>query len=168
MNLKENLSFLIPIFFDANFKKCQMFCSSRYTTDIVAAWLKSELRKLEAHVNNSVLVEKLTGNNTRVEKTRVMELFKEGHCQVLVCTDVAGMGVDITDLNLSVNIGIPKNAWKMKQQSGRIGRGGEQSLDVTLIFPQKGSAAPEPSLRKALRGSDCIRSALNDLFVLST
>merc|ERR1712183_651088 len=99
---------------------------------------------------------------------RVMELFKEGHCQVLVCTDVAGMGVDITGLNFSINIGIPKNAWKMKQQSGRIGRGGEQSLDVTLIFPQKGSAAPEPSLRKALRGSDCIRSALNDLFVLST
>ena len=43
-----------------------------------ASWLKSELRKLEAHVCNYVLVEKLTGNNTRVEKTRVMELFKEG------------------------------------------------------------------------------------------
>ena len=26
----------------------------------------------------------------------------------------------------------------MKQQSGRIGRCGEKSLDVTLIFPQKG------------------------------
>ena len=27
------------------------------------------------------------------------------HCQVLVCTDVAGMGVDIKGLNLSVIIG---------------------------------------------------------------
>ena len=26
----------------------------------------------------------------------------------------------------------------MKQQSGRIGRGGEKSLDITLIYPQKG------------------------------
>ena len=34
--------------------------------------------------------------------------------------------------------GIPKTAWKMKQQSGRIGRGGEKSLDITLVFPQKG------------------------------
>jgi hypothetical protein len=34
--------------------------------------------------------------------------------------------------------GIPKNAWKMKQQSGRIGRSGENSLDITLVFPQKG------------------------------
>ena len=69
--------------------------------------------------------------------------------------------------------GIPKNAWKMKQQSGRIGRDGQSSLDVTLVFPQKGkswlfwflfkalvctgSAAPEPNLRKAMRGTECIR-----------
>jgi hypothetical protein len=36
--------------------------------------------------------------------------------------------------------GIPKNAWKMKQQSGRIGRDGQSSLDVTLVFPQKGKS----------------------------
>ena len=45
---------------------------------ISAAWLKSELRKIQDRASNSVIVEKLTGNNTRVEKERVMELFKEG------------------------------------------------------------------------------------------
>jgi len=88
-------------------------------------------------------------------------------CHVLVCTDVAGMGIDIKDLNFSINIGIPKSGWKMKQQSGRIGRGGEKSLDITLIYPQKGSSAPDPALRKAMRERDCIRAALNDLFVLA-
>ena len=55
----------------------------------------------------------------------------------------------------------------MKQQSGRLGRNGEQAVDVTLVFPQKGSAAPEASLRKAIKGNSCIRSALNGLFVLT-
>ena len=76
---------------------------------------------------------------------------------MLVCTDVAGMGIDVKDLNFSVNIGkitnifkyyiqynifaslsgIPKNAWKMKQQSCHIGRSGENSLDITVVFPQQ-------------------------------
>ena len=76
---------------------------------------------------------------------------------MLVCTDVAGMGIDVKDLNFSVNIGkitnifkyyiqynifaslsgIPKNAWKMKQQSGRIGRSGENSLDIRPSYSNK-------------------------------
>ena len=31
-----------------------------------------------------------------------------------------------------------------------------------------GSSAPEPFLRKALRGSDCMRRAVNERFVLSS
>ena len=76
------------------------------------------------------------------------------------------MGVDVRDLTCAVNIGIPKNAWKMKQQSGRLGRNGEQSVDVTIVFPQKGASAPESKLRGAIKGSSCIRSAMNKLFVL--
>ena len=91
---------------------------------VAAAWLKSELKKMQIRIPNSIHVEKLTGDNTRGEKERVMELFKEGwgclcllcahyiscltccsKCQVLVCTDVAGMGIDVKDLNFSINIG---------------------------------------------------------------
>ena len=122
---------------------------------------------MQSIVPNSILVEKLTGDNTRSEKERVVQLFKEGICQVLVCTDVAGMGVDIKGLNFSVNVGIPKNSWKMKQIVGRIGRGGEDSISISIVFPQKGHNAPEPVLRKVLRGNNCIRKAMNGLFKLS-
>ena len=167
MNIQKYLGFIVPAIMDVNFKKCQLFCSTRHSTDIICAWLKTQLEKMRYHIPHSIMVEKLTGNNTRDEKERVMESFKSGLCQVLVCTDVAGMGIDVKELTFSVNIGIPKNAWKMKQQSGRLGRNGEQAVDITLIFPQKGSAAPEASLRKAMKGNSCIRSALNTLFVLA-
>ena len=75
---------------------------------------------------------------------------------VLVSTDVAAMGLDVMDLNISVNIclieiitneipkkiisGLPKSCWKIKQQQGRVGRDGSNALDITLVFPQKGRA----------------------------
>ena len=161
------MNFLIPVLLDSNFQKCQIFCVSRFTTDIVSAWLKDELQKLQSVVPHSVQIEKLTGDNSRSEKERVMRLFKDGVCQVLVCTDVAGMGVDIPGLNFSVNIGIPKNSWKMKQIVGRIGRGGEDSISISLVFPQKGHLAPEALLRNIFRGSCCLREAMNSLFQLS-
>ena len=74
---------------------------------------------------------------------------------MLVCTDVAAMGLDVSDLNLSVNIGnidtntskkltkqilgVPKSAWKLKQQAGRVGRNGLPALDIVLVFPQRGT-----------------------------
>ena len=60
-------------------------------------------------------IEKLTGDNSKLEKERVMQSFKEGLKNnfqpyfrvkvVLICTDVAGMGIDIQDLNFCVNLG---------------------------------------------------------------
>ena len=69
------------------------------------------------------------------------------------------MGLDVNDLNLSVNIGrdpknnrtdfsslfnsgLPKTAWKIKQQQGRVGRNGLAAMDITLVFPQKGKSLP--------------------------
>ena len=81
-------------------------------------------------------------------------------CSVLVSTDVAAMGLDVADLNLSINIGIenisfkwlvektytgiPKSAWKLKQQAGRVGRNGMPALDIVLVYPQKGKNPPAP------------------------
>ena len=166
-NLRQNLNFIVPALLDSKFQKCQIFCVSRFATDIVCAWLKDELQKLQNVVPHSVQIEKLTGDNTRSEKERVIRLFKEGVCQVLICTDVAGMGVDIPGLNFSINIGIPKNSWKLKQIVGRIGRSGEDSISVSLVFPQKGHLAPEAVLRSIFRGNCCLREAMNGLFQLS-
>ena len=57
-----------------------MVAVSNLYSFLPASWLKSELEKIYYNlpVSNELHVEKLTGNNTREEKDRVLELFKEG------------------------------------------------------------------------------------------
>ena len=59
---------------------------------------------------------------------------------MLVCTDVAAMGLDVEDLNLCVSVGLPKTVWKLRQQAGRIGRNGTPAIEVIIGFPQKGTS----------------------------
>ena len=64
---------------------------------------------------------------------------------VLICTDVAAMGLDVSDLNLCVSIGLPQTAWKLKQQAGRVGRNGSPSLEIIICYPQKGDSLKQLS-----------------------
>ena len=166
-NIQKALRFMLPVVVDSSFSKCQIFCVSKRLNDIAAAWLKEQLGKLGILKMNPTFVEKLSGDNSREEKFRVLELFKEGGCKVLVSTDVAGMGTDVAGLSLIVNLGIPKSPWKFLQQCGRAGREGQPSVAVTVKFPMKGRSAPVPSLKAALGGLECLRKGVNSLFHLT-
>ena len=51
---------------------------------LLAAWLKMELRDLGISAIDSGLVEKLSGDNSKDEKQRVMVLFKTGYMNTFV------------------------------------------------------------------------------------
>ena len=119
-NIQHALRFILPLIADASFSKCQIFCVSKRLNDIASAWLKNKLRKLGILKTNQTSVEKLSGDNSKEEKFRVLELFKEGECKVLVSTDVAGMGTDVMGLSFIVNLGIPKSPWKFCNSVGEL------------------------------------------------
>ena len=52
---------------------------------------------------------------------------------MLVASSCAGMGMDVGNICLVVNIGIPRYDWELKQQSGRAGRDGSQAVCVNLV-----------------------------------
>ena len=165
-NIFKYLGFLLPLVVDSSFSKCQIFNVSKHLNDVVSAWLKMELNELNIPSVSGNIVEKLSGDNSKEEKVRVLDRFKSGDCKILVSTDVAGMGTDVPGLSLIVNVGIPKTSWKFLQQCGRAGREGQTSVAVTIKFPIKGRSAPESSLRSALSSENCLREALNSIFFL--
>ena len=52
--------------------------------------------------------------------------------RVLVATTCASMGLDVKDVRVVVNVGIPSSDWVLEQQSGRAGRDSKQAVTVSL------------------------------------
>ncbi len=76
------------------------------------------------------------GDKTQQERMAALEAFKKGEIDVLVATDVAARGLDISDLPCVINFDLPYNAEDYVHRIGRTGRAGA-SGDAISIFSDK-------------------------------
>ena len=76
------------------------------------------------------------GDRTQQERMAALEAFKSGAIDVLVATDVAARGLDISDLPCVINVDLPYSAEDYVHRIGRTGRAGA-SGDAISIFSDK-------------------------------
>ncbi|MBY0239481.1 MAG: DEAD/DEAH box helicase [Burkholderiaceae bacterium] len=76
------------------------------------------------------------GDKTQQERMAALEAFKKGEIDVLVATDVAARGLDISDLPCVINFDLPYNAEDYVHRIGRTGRAGA-SGDAISIYSDK-------------------------------
>ncbi|MDC8758862.1 DEAD/DEAH box helicase [Janthinobacterium fluminis] len=76
------------------------------------------------------------GDKTQQERMAALDAFKKGDIDVLVATDVAARGLDISDLPCVINFDLPYNAEDYVHRIGRTGRAGA-SGDAISIFSDK-------------------------------
>ncbi len=76
------------------------------------------------------------GDKTQQERMAALEAFKKGDIDVLVATDVAARGLDISDLPCVINFDLPYNAEDYVHRIGRTGRAGA-SGDALSVFSDK-------------------------------
>jgi ATP-dependent RNA helicase DeaD len=67
----------------------------------------------------------------------IMRKFKTGEIEVLVATDVAARGLDITGVSHVYNFDIPQDPESYVHRIGRTGRAGEQGLATTFVTPRE-------------------------------
>ncbi|KAI0077523.1 P-loop containing nucleoside triphosphate hydrolase protein, partial [Panus rudis PR-1116 ss-1] len=83
-----------------------------------------------------------------------MEAFREGKIRVMVCTDAAGMGCDIPDVEVVVQWMLPKTFSNWIQRAGRAARGrGRKGLAVLIVAPAIYKKVIDSSLNVNGRGS---------------
>ena len=83
----------------------------------------------------------LQGNLSQNQRDRHLAVFAEGLVRVLVATDVAARGIDISEVALVVQTEPPEDPKSFLHRSGRTARAGEEGDVVTLVLPnQKRSA----------------------------
>jgi ATP-dependent RNA helicase RhlE len=76
------------------------------------------------------------GDKTQQERMAALDAFKKGEIDILVATDVAARGLDITDLPCVINYDLPYNAEDYVHRIGRTGRAGA-SGDALSIYSDK-------------------------------
>jgi superfamily II DNA/RNA helicase len=75
----------------------------------------------------------LHGDKSQDERLKALAAFKAGDVDLLVATDVAARGLDITDLPAVFNFDVPFHAEDYIHRIGRTGRAGASGLAVTLV-----------------------------------
>ena len=84
----------------------------------------------------------LHGDVSQGQREVVLAGFREDKFQVLVATDVAARGLDITGVELVIQCEPPKDAETYIHRSGRTGRAGATGISVTLCTPRSEWAVP--------------------------
>jgi ATP-dependent RNA helicase RhlE len=92
-----------------------------------AEWLSKEL------IARGFKSESIHGNKNQSQRQRALGSFKDNRTQVLVATDVAARGIDVSDISHVINYDIPHTYQDYVHRIGRTGRAGKSGKALTFI-----------------------------------
>ena len=90
-------------------------------------------RLKDALVQRGFKSESIHGNKNQSKRQRALDLFKSNHLQVLVATDVAARGIDVSDISHVINYDLPATYEDYIHRIGRTGRAGKKGKAITFI-----------------------------------
>jgi ATP-dependent RNA helicase DeaD len=104
-----------------------VFCRTREETQEVADKLIADGYNADA----------LHGNLSQYQRDQVMNRFRTGHLQLLVATDVAARGIDVSSLTHIINYNLPDDPDIYLHRSGRTGRAGKNGISISIIHSKE-------------------------------
>jgi len=99
-------------------------------TDNIAQW-ESKLRY------EGFSVDMLYGDANKQRRSSTLDRFRGGSCKLLLATDIAARGIDISGLPLVLNLDPPIDADHYVHRAGRTGRMGKPGMVITIITHQE-------------------------------
>ena len=104
-----------------------VFCRTKSEVDDVTNKLKA--RNYDA--------ECIHGDITQGLRQKALDLFKKKVLTILVATDVAARGIDVSNLTHVINYAIPQEAESYVHRIGRTGRAGQKGIAITFVTPRE-------------------------------
>jgi ATP-dependent RNA helicase RhlE len=78
------------------------------------------------------------GNLTLNQRRKALDGFKKGKYRVLVATDVAARGIDVTGISAVINMDLPEQAEDYVHRIGRTGRAERHGKAISFAEPDQG------------------------------
>ncbi|MBP6356394.1 MAG: DEAD/DEAH box helicase [Paludibacter sp.] len=104
-----------------------VFCRTRQETKEVADHLMHDGYNADA----------LHGDLSQAQRDTVMQKFRIRNIQLLVATDVAARGLDVSDLTHVINYNLPDDVEIYTHRSGRTGRANKKGVSVSIIHSKE-------------------------------
>jgi ATP-dependent RNA helicase DeaD len=117
-----------------------VFCRTRSETKEVADKL----------IQDGYNADALHGDLSQSQRDMVMKRFRIKNIQLLVATDVAARGLDVSDLTHIINYNLPQDSEIYIHRSGRTGRAGKSGISILLM-----SSRDQSKLRQIERVAGC-------------
>ena len=141
---RDKLSDLAQIILSQGYKRVMVFCNTKYNT----AMLANQLARLNFNVDC------LHGDLSQAERNRIMGRFKAGEIAVLVATDVAARGIDVSDVDAVINYDVPEDNEHYTHRIGRTGRAKREGASY-LFYTREEEKRVETLLRLTRNTDDC-------------
>jgi len=88
-----------------------------------------------ALISKGYKAEGLHGDITQAKRLEVLKKFKNDQLDILVATDVAARGLDISGVSHVYNFDIPQDTESYTHRIGRTGRAGKEGIAITFVNP---------------------------------
>ena len=119
---REKIEIILRLMKQFEVSRAIVFCNTKYTTGMVA-------EQLHAQGLNTAC---LHGDMRQSERNKIMEQYKAGEIDILVATDVAARGIDVSDIQVVFNYDIPQESDAYLHRIGRTGRAKKEGISFVL------------------------------------
>jgi len=122
MKQKDKSKLLSHLLDDPALKKVLIFTRTKAMADRLCENLKERGHKTDS----------IHGDRQQAARQRVLRAFKNGNIELLVATDVAARGIDVSDISHVINYDMPLEGDAYVHRIGRTGRAGQSGIALSF------------------------------------
>ncbi|MFA5954032.1 MAG: DEAD/DEAH box helicase [Patescibacteria group bacterium] len=125
---------------DDKLRLLEKLFSEYHGTVLVFSRTKHAVSRITRDIRGmGVRVAEIHSNRSLAQRREALEGFKRGKYRVLIATDIAARGIDVTNIELVVNFDLPENPEDYVHRIGRTGRAGLRGHAISFATPDQGS-----------------------------
>lgn len=118
----EKHHLLVKLLSDRKNERCLVFTRTKHGADKITKALKQ----------SSIHASAIHGDKSQTSRQSALQNFKTGKLKVLVATDIASRGIDVSDLESVINYDLPDTPETYVHRIGRTGRAGAEGLAISF------------------------------------
>jgi ATP-dependent RNA helicase RhlE len=107
-------------------------------TVLVFSRTKYGAKKIARVINKiGISAAEIHSNRSQNQRREALDGFKSGKYRVLVATDIAARGIDVTEIELVINYDLPDNSEDYVHRIGRTGRASHTGRAISFACPEQ-------------------------------